>query len=76
MVQHAVAMSVIAIGEALSKIVQTDPDFVSRHPAIPWREIVGMRNRIAHGYYGLDFEVVWDTVQSSIPELLAALPPP
>lgn len=74
MIQHAVAMCVIAIGEAMSRLVQTDPEFVAAHPAIPWRSIVGMRNRIAHGYYALDFEVVWDTAQDSIPELLASLP--
>jgi uncharacterized protein with HEPN domain len=33
-----------------------------------------MRNRIAHGYFGLDFEIVWDTVTLSIPDLLANLP--
>jgi uncharacterized protein with HEPN domain len=36
--------------------------------------IVGIRNRIAHGYYALDFELIWDTTQTSIPELLRALP--
>jgi hypothetical protein len=33
-----------------------------------------MRNRIAHGYYGLDFAVVWETIRASIPEFLARLP--
>jgi uncharacterized protein with HEPN domain len=33
-----------------------------------------MRNRIAHGYDGLDFEVVWDTLRTSMPDLLAKLP--
>ena len=74
MVQHAVAMCLISVGEYISKIAEASSSFVAAHPEIPWTSIVGMRNRIAHGYYGLDFEVVWDTLNQSIPELLAALP--
>jgi uncharacterized protein with HEPN domain len=74
LLQHAVSMAVIAIGEYATRIVKASPDFVASHPAIPWMAVIGMRNRIAHGYYGLDFNVVWDTVTTSIPELLAALP--
>jgi uncharacterized protein with HEPN domain len=74
MIQHAVSMSLIAVGEYIARIAKDSPDFVAAHPAIPWTSVVGMRNRIAHGYYGLDFEVVWDTITTSIPELLAKLP--
>jgi uncharacterized protein with HEPN domain len=75
LVQHATAMTVIAIGQAVGDLQRTCPDFAAEHPEIPWRDIVGMRNRIAHGYYALDFEVIWDTIQTSIPELLRTLPP-
>ena len=75
LVQHATAMAVIAIGQAVGDLQRSCPDFAAAHPEIPWREIVGMRNRIAHGYYALDFEVIWYTMQTSIPELLRALPP-
>jgi uncharacterized protein with HEPN domain len=74
MMQHAVAMSLVIIGETASKIAKASPDFVTTHPEIPWTSIVGMRNRIAHSYYGLDFEVVWDTMKNAIPDLLASLP--
>jgi uncharacterized protein with HEPN domain len=67
-------MSLIAIGEAVAKLLQTNPDFAAAHPEIPWRSVMGMRYRIAHGYYGLDFEVIWDTIQDSVPDLLAKLP--
>jgi uncharacterized protein with HEPN domain len=67
-------MSLIAIGEAVTKLLQTNPDFAAACPEIPWRSVIGMRNRIVRGYYGLDFEVVWDTIQDSIPDLLAKLP--
>ena len=74
LIQHAVAMSLVAIGEYVAKLVQSSPEYARVHPEIPWGSVIGMRNRIAHGYYGLDFEVVWDTVRESIPDLLAKLP--
>ena len=61
MTQHAVAMSLLIIGETVAKIAKASPDFVATHSEIPWTSIVGTRNRVAHGYYGLDFEVVLDT---------------
>ena len=38
-------------------------------PAIPWRQIYGMRNRIVHGYSGVELRIVWDTVSEDIPRL-------
>jgi uncharacterized protein with HEPN domain len=73
LLQHAVAMCLVTVGEYATKLAQSAPDFVERRPDVPWTSIVGMRNRIAHGYYDLDFEVVWDTLQTSIPELIARL---
>jgi uncharacterized protein with HEPN domain len=60
-------MAVIVKEQAASDLQRTCPEFVAAHPEIPWRAIFGMRNRIAHGYYALDFEVIWDTIQTSIP---------
>lgn len=74
LVQHAVAMSLVVIGEAVAKLLQSSPAFAAAHPEIPWSSVVGMRNRVAHGYYGLDFEVVWATIRQSIPDFLAKLP--
>lgn len=45
------------------------PSAMQRNPAVPWRNMRGMRNRIAHGYFEIDLEVVWDTVQSALPAL-------
>ena len=45
-----------------------------RIPHVPWRSMRGMRNRIAHGYFDINLEVVWDTVQIALPELLKVLP--
>ena len=50
------------------------PDNVrEEHPEIPWRFIVGTRNRVAHTYLGIDDDVVWDIIQADIPDLLPQL---
>lgn len=72
--QNAVMMSFIVIGEAAANIMSRYPDFVTRHPEVPWRRMRGMRNHVAHGYFDMDQEVVWDTVQEHVPGLLACLP--
>jgi uncharacterized protein with HEPN domain len=72
--QQAVIMSLIIIGEAATKIMDGHADFTSRHPQVPRRSMRGMRNRIAHGYFDINLEVVWETVQSALPELLDNLP--
>lgn len=47
--------------------------FRSQHDNIPWRAMVGMRNRIVHDYLGIDDEIVWETVDKRIPELIQLL---
>jgi uncharacterized protein with HEPN domain len=49
------------------------PGFAERHPKVQWRNMRGMRNRIAHGYFDIDLDVVWDTVQIALPDLLEKL---
>jgi uncharacterized protein with HEPN domain len=71
--QNAVIMSLIIIGEAAGTVIARYPDFVARHAEIPWRVMRGMRNRIAHGYFEVDLEVVWDTARTALPQLLADL---
>ncbi len=39
------------------------------HSEVPWRNMRGMRNRIAHGYFEIDLDIVWETVSSALPEL-------
>ncbi len=71
--QQAVVMNLIIIGEAATRIVTMFPDFADAHSEIPWRNMRGMRNRIAHGYFEINFNIVWDTVQSALPELLVLI---
>lgn len=72
--QHAVIMSLIIIGEAATKIMDRYAEFATQNAQVPWRSMRGMRNRIAHGYFDINLEVVWDTVQAALPELLKVLP--
>ena len=69
--QQAVMLNIIILGEAAAKIVQSYPDFADAHPDIPWRQMRGMRNRVAHGYFDIDLDIVWNTVQSAFPGLRA-----
>ncbi len=72
--QQAVVMNLIIIGEAATKLLQDYPEFVEQHADIPWRSMKGMRNRIAHGYFEINLEVVWETTQTALPALLKDLP--
>jgi uncharacterized protein with HEPN domain len=72
--QQAVIMSLIIIGEAATKVMDSYAEFTQAHAQVPWRNMRGMRNRIAHGYFDIDLDVVWDTVQTALPALLQQLP--
>ena len=71
--QQAVVMSLIVLGEAATKVMDQFPDFAASHAEIPWRNMRGMRNRIAHGYFDINLEVVWGTVQTALPALKSQL---
>ena len=71
LVQDAVIRNLEVIGEAANNVRSADPDFAARHPAIPWDLIYGMRNRISHGYFDINLEVVWQTVRQDLPALKA-----
>ncbi|AUL99986.1 DUF86 domain-containing protein [Zoogloeaceae bacteirum Par-f-2] len=71
--QQAVIMSLIIIGEAATKVMERHAVFADQHKQVPWRAMRGMRNRIAHGYFDINLDVVWDTVQTALPELLKKL---
>ena len=62
----ACAFGILQIGELAKEL---SDDIQNRNPAIPWKGIRGMRNRIAHDYESVDYSILWDTVQTSLPEL-------
>ena len=72
--QQAVIMSIIILGEAATKVMDNYVGFTQAHPEVPWRSMRGMRNRIAHGYFDINLDVVWDTVQMALPGLLKQMP--
>lgn len=57
-------------GEAASRV---SPATREASPSIPWPAIVGMRNRLIHGYFEIDYDRVWDTVEKDLPRLLGDL---
>jgi uncharacterized protein with HEPN domain len=67
--QDAVMLKLLILGEAAVRTTTEAPEFVSLHSDIPWKEMRGMRNRMAHGYFDVDLEIVWDTLQNSLPDL-------
>ena len=72
LLQNAVMHQIQIIGEAARKI---SPQYKDSHPEIPWRMIVGMRNRLVHEYFDIIPERVWDVVENSIPELVGLIEP-
>lgn len=59
--------------QAATKVMDAYADFTQAHPDVPWRSMRGMRNRIAHGYFDINLDLVWDTVQTALPALCRQL---
>ncbi len=62
------------VGEAAAKVVARHPRFVDRHPEVPWRDMAGMRNRLAHAYRSIRLHLVWEAATVSIPDLEKKMP--
>lgn len=72
--QQAVIMNLMIMGEVVTRLMQDHAPFLDAHNDISWRSMKGMRNRIAHGYFDINLDVVWEPVQSALPDLLQHLP--
>jgi uncharacterized protein with HEPN domain len=66
----ALAHIIQVIGEAASHV---SPEFRENHQGIPWRAIIGMRNKIVHDYMHVDFDIVWDVAAVELPPLIPNL---
>lgn len=67
--QDAVVRNFEIIGEASRNIERYHSDYAEAHPQVPWTFMYAMRNRVAHGYFKVDFELVWKTIHEDLPEL-------
>lgn len=65
-IQDAVMRRLEIIGEACKNL---EKHFKEKYPKIPWQLINGMRNRLAHEYFGIQEDLVWKTIKQSLPEL-------
>ena len=67
-------MMIVAIGEGIKRIDErTQGKLLVNRPEIPWKAVKGMRDHIAHGYFDINTELVWDTVKNDLPELRKAI---
>jgi uncharacterized protein with HEPN domain len=64
--RRAFIRSLEVIGEAAKKV---PAEFRAEHPEIEWRAMAAMRDRLIHGYFGVDHELVWEVVVRRIPDL-------
>lgn len=69
MIQDAVIRNIEIIGEASRNIDRHYPHFTAEHPEVPWSDLYWMRNRVSHGYFSVDLELVWKTLEKDIPQL-------
>jgi uncharacterized protein with HEPN domain len=68
--QDAVIRNLEIVGEAAGRV---SPEFAARHRSIPWRDIVGMRHRLIHGYLKVNLDTVWQVAKRDLPALERSL---
>ena len=64
--QYAVLRGLEIIGEATKNLSE---ELKKKHPNIPWKEIAGMRDKLIHQYFGVNLDLVWETIKTELPEL-------
>lgn len=70
----ASCMLIEAIGESIKQIDKiTDGKLLVKRPEIPWKDVIGIRNHIAHGYFDIDGDMVFDVVKNDLDSLLEAI---
>jgi uncharacterized protein with HEPN domain len=67
---YAVIRAIEIIGEAASKLPKT---VLTKYPDLPWRDIISMRNKLVHAYFGIKVDVIWQTIQDDLPLITQVL---
>lgn len=70
MFAFALVRAIEIIGEAAARVTQETRD---QYPQIPWKNIIGMRNRIVHDYVSVDLDIIWEIATARLPELIIEL---
>ena len=70
LIQTWILHHLLILGEAAARLSE---EFKEEHHQLPWSKIIGMRNILAHHYFGIDFDVVWGVVETDLPQLKALL---
>jgi len=68
--QDAVVRNLQIIGEAVKNITA---DFKKKHTDIEWKKIAGLRDKITHYYFGVNWDIVWDVAKNKLPKLLGKI---
>lgn len=67
--QDAVIRNFEIIGEAAHNIERYHAEYAESHADVPWSIMYAMRNRVSHGYFKVDYELVWQTIHADLPEI-------
>ncbi len=68
--QSAIIRQLEIIGEAVKNL---PIDFINRYPSVPWSDIAGMRDKLIHHYFGVDFNTIWDIVTKDLAPLKSSI---
>ena len=66
LIQSAVIRQIEIIGEAANKL---SFDLKDKYKNVPWQDVMGMRHKLIHGYFGVDVEIIWETLRKDVPIL-------
>lgn len=67
-IRDAVIRNFQVVGEATKKV---SADFKKRYQDLPWKEMAGMRDKITHEYFGINYRLVWDVIEKELPKVLS-----
>ncbi|WP_352423469.1 HepT-like ribonuclease domain-containing protein [Proteiniphilum sp.] len=71
---NGICMSFIIIGEEIKRLDRyTEKQLLPNYPSVPWYDIMGMRDRLAHGYFEIDTDVIFDTLRNDTSPLLSVI---